>query len=234
MAYARAADETKGHDMGRIEQRIAGSHVKIAIAALLAAFLLVAGLSGCNGSSKGESDAGNSATGDDAESISTLEVRNAKTVYEAIFLDNDEISNLFAKVRGETAPFDEVTRDFHVTTEYMPATTHPEWYGEKVTVHITAYAVQDVAADDGSTTSNEGFKAEVVSDNEELNEYLESLGKNYHITGAYKDGAKYTEYVDFSQGEPMDMTVTGTFGAGMSDNTIDLSGNVDLSPRPTT
>ena len=193
-----------------------------ATAAMIAAFLLAAGLSGCSGSSSGESAASDSSTTEAAQSAEIEQA--ATTVYEAIFLDNDEISNLFTEVRGEAAPFDKVTKDFHVTTAFMPETAHPQWYGAKVTVHITAYAVQDVKADDGSTTSNEGFKAEVTSDNKELNEYLESLGKNYHITGAYKDGAKYTEYVDFSQGEPMDVTVTGTFGGSMSDGVIDLGG----------
>ena len=193
-----------------------------ATAAMIAAFLLAAGLSGCSGSSSGESAASDSSTTEAAQSAETEQA--ATTVYEAIFLDNDEISNLFTEVRGEAAPFDKVTKDFHVTTAFMPETAHSQWYGAKVTVHITAYAVQDVKADDGSTTSNEGFKAEVTSDNKELNEYLESLGKNYHITGAYKDGAKYTEYVDFSQGEPMDVTVTGTFGGSMSDGVIDLGG----------
>lgn len=142
-------------------------------------------------------------------------------VYEAIFLDNDEITDLFTSVRGETAPFENVTSDYHVTTEFMPSEAHSEWYGEKVKVHITSYAVQDVTMDDGQTTANEGFKAEVTSEeNEDLNEYLKSLDKNYHITGSYKDGAKYTEYLDFSDGEPLDIYVTGTFGGYYSDGNI--------------
>ena len=76
--------------------------------------------------------------------------------------------------------------------------------------------------DDGQITSNEGFKVEVTSENKELAAYLDSLNKNYHITGAYKDGAKYTEYIDFSAGDPMDVYITGTFGGFYSDSTIDL------------
>lgn len=71
-------------------------------------------------------------------------------------------------------------------------------------------------------TSNEGFKAEVSSENEKLNEYLQSLDKNYHITGAYQDSAQYTEYIDFSRGEAMDVSLAGTFGGYRSDGTIDL------------
>ena len=157
-------------------------------------------------------------TSDTAESTQTEEA--ATVIYEGIFLDNDEILDLFTSVRGETAPFENVTQDFHVTTEYMPETAHPEWYGEKISVHITAYAVQEVEMEDGQMTSNEGFKVEVTSENAELAAYLEGLNKNFHITGAYQDGAKYTEYLDFSQGDPVDFYVTGTFGGYYTDGTI--------------
>lgn len=191
-----------------------------AIVAAMACMLIVAAmLAGCSNESKGEDSAeqgANSAAEANSESSSS------DVVYEAIFLDNDEIGGLFAEMRGETPPFEQVTKDFHVTTEFKPETLHPEWYGESVVVHITSYAVQEIAMEDGTMTANEGFKAEVTSSNESLNSYLASLSKNYHITGAYKDGAKYTEYVDFSQGEPMDVTVTGTFGGGLTDGTIDL------------
>ena len=208
--------------MRSMTKSIGANGLKMTLALALAALALSFGLAGCSGGSANSDSSSGGAGGSSAEQSEQAEA--ATVVYEAIFLDNDEISNLFTEVRGETAPFDKVTKDFHVTTAFMPETAHSQWYGAKVTVHITAYAVQDVKADDGSTTSNEGFKAEVTSDNKELNEYLESLGKNYHITGAYKDGAKYTEYVDFSQGEPMDVTVTGTFGGSMSDGVIDLGG----------
>ncbi len=143
-------------------------------------------------------------------------------VYEAVFLDNGEILDLFESVRGEVPPFDNVTKDYHVTTEFMPEEAHTAWYGEQVSVHVTAYAVQDIKMDDGQMTSNEGFKVDVASGNKELATYLDALDKNYHITGAYKDGAKYTEYIDFSNGEPMDIYVSGTFGGFYSDGTIDL------------
>ncbi len=143
-------------------------------------------------------------------------------IYEAVFLDNDEITGLFTSVRGETPPFDNVTKDYHVTTEFMPEEAHSDWYGEQVSVHITAYAVQDIKMDDGQMTSNEGFKVELTSENKELSAYLDALNKNYHITGAYKDGAKYTEYIDFSEGESMDIYITGTFGGFYSDSTINL------------
>lgn len=186
---------------------------KVLLAASILA-LTAAGHSGC--AAVGESTTISTA------SAAASSTQAAEYYYEAVFLANDEVQALFASVRGEDAPFANVTKDFHVTTEFMPEQSHAEWYGEKVTVHITAYAVQNVRMDDGGTTANEGFRAEVSSDNADLEAYLESLDKNFHITGAYKDGAKYTEYVDFSEGEEMDATLTGTFGCGRSDGTIDL------------
>ena len=141
----------------------------------------------------------------------------ATVVYEGVFLDNQEILDLFAKVRGEQAPYETVTKEFHVTSEFMPSEAHEKWYGEKISVHITKYKAAEVKMDDGNITENEGFKAELSSDNEELNEYLKSLNKNFHITGSYKDAAKYTDQIDFSDGEDLDETVEGTFGGFYSD-----------------
>lgn len=186
--------------------------------ALLAAGILALAMAGYSGCAV---PVGESTTASTADSVAPS-TQAAEYYYEAVFLANDEAQALFTSVRGEKAPFENVTKDFHVTTEFMPEQAHPEWYGEKVTVHITAYAVQDVKMDDGNTTANEGFKAEVSSENKDLEAYLSTLDKNFHITGAYKDGAKYTELVDFSKGEAMDATLTGTFGRGSSDGTIDL------------
>ncbi len=151
-------------------------------------------------------------------SPSTSQDSQVYVVYEGIFLDNQEILDLFASIRGETAPFDNVTKEFHVTTEFMPSEAHSKWYGEKLSIHISKYLLADTTMDDGGTTSNEGFKVEVSSDNEEFNEYLKSLNKNFHITGSYKDAAKYTDKLDFSEGEDMNVTVQGTFGGFYSDS----------------
>lgn len=146
-------------------------------------------------------------------------------VYEAIFLDNDEVSNIFNSIRGDEAPFDKVTTDYHVTSAFMPESDHKQWYGSKVNVHISKYTIQGVKMDDGNMTSNEGLKVELTSENVELNEYLISLNKNFHITGSYKDAAKYTDSFDFSDGEDLDIDIKGTFGGFYSDGNIYLENN---------
>lgn len=146
-------------------------------------------------------------------------------VYEAIFLDNDEVSNIFNSIRGDEAPFDKVTTDYHVTSAFMPESDHKQWYGSKVNVHISKYTIQEVKMDDGNMTSNEGLKVELTSENVELNEYLISLNKNFHITGSYKDAAKYTDSFDFSDGEDLDIDIKGTFGGFYSDGNIYLENN---------
>ena len=75
-------------------------------------------------------------------------------------------------------------------------------------------------ADDGSTTANEGFFCKVTSDNEEMQSFIDNTEKNWHITGSYKDAAKYTEYIDPSDAAEVDFTVKGRFGAGMSNGDI--------------
>lgn len=146
-------------------------------------------------------------------------------VYEAIFLDNDEVANIFKSIRGDETPFDKVTTDYHVTSAFMPESDHKKWYGSKVNVHISKYKIQEVKMDDGNMTSNEGLKVELTSENTELNEYLISLNKNFHITGSYKDAAKYTDSIDFSDGEDLDINIEGIFGGFYSDGNIYLENN---------
>ena len=49
-----------------------------------------------------------------------------------------------------------------------------------------------------------------------------SLHTNYHITGSYKDEALYGEYIDFSDGTPLDINMEGTFGCIYWDETFDF------------
>ena len=145
-------------------------------------------------------------------------------VYEAIFLDNDEILNIFKAIRGKESPFEKQTTDFHITTAFLPESALDKWYGTKVNVHISKYSIQEVEAEDIGLTSNEGLKVELSSDNKEFNEYLSSLNKNFHITGSYKDAAKYTGLLDFTKGDNLDIDVIGTFGGYYSDGNIYLEG----------
>ena len=78
--------------------------------------------------------------------------------------------------------------------------------------------------DDGDPTHNEGLKVELYSEDEEMNAYLTEHPANYHITGSYEKLAKYTGYVDFSDGKPVDRTITGTFGAYLNGAKIAFDG----------
>lgn len=158
-----------------------------------------------------------------AETPSTDE--HPSVIYEAFFLNNDEIRDLFVKVRGPEAPYAIMTQDFHVTTAFMPEKDMHEFYGTEVTVRVNAYQTGEVRADDGSMTANEGFFCSVEVDNPEFQDYLDSLGKNWHITGSYKDqgGAKYTGMLDLTDAQAVEFTVTGRFGGYLSNNSIVFS-----------
>ena len=56
-------------------------------------------------------------------------------IYETAFLDNDEITDLFTSVMGKIPPFDNVAKDYYVTTEFMLESAHPNWYGEQISIH---------------------------------------------------------------------------------------------------
>lgn len=157
----------------------------------------------------------------------TAKAEMPTVVYEAFFLDNEEILKLFAEVRGPEAPHAIMTQDFHVTTAFMPEQDMREFYGTEVTVHIYAYQDGEVTADDGKLTANEGFFCTVTTENPDMQDFIDHLEKNWHITGSYQDqgGAKYTEYLDLTGAREVEYTVKGHFGGYMSD------GNIAFSPE---
>ena len=63
---------------------------------------------------------------------------------------------------------------------------------------------------------------EVSSEDPEMQELLDSIDKNWHITGSYTTAARYTKYMDFSDADPVDFILKGTFGWCDSDNNLVL------------
>lgn len=143
--------------------------------------------------------------------------------YEGIFLSTKETTEAFQIVSDEFPRYPVVPERFHITTEYMPDTTHENLYGREVTVHITGYKYGTSTDEtDGSTSENEGFRVEVMSEDPEMQELLDSIDKNWHITGSYTTAARYTKYMDFSDADPVDLILTGTFGWCDSDDNLVL------------
>ena len=143
--------------------------------------------------------------------------------YEGVFLSTEEVTEAFRSVSDEFPRFSVVPEQFHITTEYMPDTVHENLYGTEVTVRITGYQYGTSTDEtDGSTSENEGFGVEVTSENPEMQELLDSIDKNWHITGSYTTAARYTKYMDFSDADPVDFILTGTFGWCDSDNNLVL------------
>ncbi len=204
--------------------------IKTAALPLVATAAIVAGMAGCSGTAAQQSEGGNQSSTEASQSPQTSqesqsqaqEATETKAVYEAVFLDNAQIGDLFAQARGSNAALAKVPSDYHITTAFQPETAHPEWYGQTVNVHVTTYAMQEVKMEDGTLTENEGFKVDLTSENEQLNNYLASLNKNFHITGSSKDAPRWTENIDFSQGQTFEANATGTFGAYMTDQTVKL------------
>lgn len=166
---------------------------------------------------------GCSSQGDKVEHKSKEELESGYYYFEGIFLSTDEVKETFQSASDEFPMYSVVPELFHVTTEYMPDKTHENLYGTEVTVHITGYKYGTVADEtDGSTSENEGFKVEVTSEDPEMQALLDSIDKNWHITGSYTTAARYTKYMDFSDADPVDVTLTGTFGWCDSDGKLVL------------
>ena len=153
--------------------------------------------------------------------IDTTE-KKARVVYEAVFVDDDEIYSFFTEVRGD-APYRNVKTEFHITTAFIPEEDARELYGSEITVLITGYIDGEATMDDGRTTRNEGFKVELLSSDPEMMEYLDESPIIFHITGSYMDAAKYTGQLDFSEAQPVYFATTGIFGAFLSDDSVTFS-----------
>jgi len=147
---------------------------------------------------------------------------NPKVVYEAVFVNDDQVAAFFKEVRGE-APYPNVKTEFHVTTAFMPEEDARELYGTEITVLITGYVSGETTMDDGRTTSNEGFMVDLLSADPDMMEYLNGSDNFFHITGSYIDAPKYTGQLDFSAAQPVYFVTTGLFGAYLTDSTVTFS-----------
>ena len=94
-------------------------------------------------------------------------------------------------------------------------------YGKEVTVRTIFYKAGKVPLYDGSYMENEGFLVELITDDPKLEQVFQTVqNQTFHISGSYQDKQKYTNEMDFSDGEPVSYTFTGTFGSFMADGKI--------------
>ena len=134
--------------------------------------------------------------------------------FEGIFLSYDEVIDAAKKISDEYPRYPLGPKSIHVSTEFRPAVTHEDLYGTEVSVHITGYKYGTVTdPKDGTTSENEGFRVEVQSEIAKMQELLDSIKKNWHISISYTISSKYTEYMDFTDAEPVSITLTGKFGS---------------------
>ncbi|MBR2768463.1 MAG: hypothetical protein IKD68_05985 [Solobacterium sp.] len=161
------------------------------------------------------------AAADHTQTSQTEPVRKPYVVYEAVFLDTSEITEVFRNIRGEKAPYELSPKDYHITFTFRPAFASYKLYGTKVTANGISYKAGDVIDDEGGTTQNEGILVNLQADNPEFKQLINSIHKHaWHITGSYSHKAKYTGDLDFSDAEPVMFTISGTFGAYLSDGTF--------------
>ena len=185
--------------------------------AILVALMMLLALAGCN-AKKPAADATTTTATSEKGHQSDAEKARGYYYYEAIFLDKDEVLKAFKQAAPDYPKNALTPPEFHVTTAFKPEEKHTSLYGTKVTVHITGYTSGTVRRDDGAgESSNEGFLVELSTDNEEMQELLDSYDKVMHITGSYSAEGYYTEFLDWSKMTPMDITLTGTFGGADSD-----------------
>ena len=147
-------------------------------------------------------------------------VQEPVVIYEAVFLDESEINEVFRTIRGEEAPYKLSPKEFHITVTFHPGVASYSLYGTKVIASGVSYKAGDVLDDKGEYTQNEGILVNLQSDNAEFNELTRSQSRVWHITGSYSDKPKYTGSLDYSDAVPVAFAVSGTFGAYMSDGSL--------------
>ena len=145
-------------------------------------------------------------------------------VYEAVFMSKEEVIEEFRNLRGETPPYENTPKEYHVTTVFRPTADSWQFYGAEADVHGYCYKAGDAADDDGNLTGNEGVLVKLSSSNPDFQKYIDNLTEHvWHITGSYEKAAKFTNRLDFSDGTPVSFTIAGKFGAYMSDGTFVFS-----------
>ena len=159
------------------------------------------------------------------ESAASAETEEQRyVVYEAVFMKNEEVLEVFRTLRGETPPYEHIPKEYHVTTIFMPERDHRQFYGSDVAVHGYCYKAGEVMDTDGNPTGNEGILVYMYSSNPGLQDYFENDVEHiYHITGSFAKEAKYTLDLDYSDGTPVNFTITGKFGAMLSNGTYVFS-----------
>ncbi len=142
-------------------------------------------------------------------------------IYEAVFLDEAEVREVFRRIRGEEAPYEFIPKEYHITVSYLPESPSNQLYGSRINANGSVYKAGDVLDDKGNTTQNEGILVDLQSDIPEFRQLINSTHTHvWHITGSYSGKAKYTSNLDFSDGKPFPFVITGRFGGYMSDGTI--------------
>ena len=147
--------------------------------------------------------------------LASADVPRATVRYEGVFMDNDEVKAMLEGIRGEQ-PYPEMTRNYHITTVFAPEEPATDLYGKEVEVRVIGSKACEVADEEGILSSNEGLKVVLHSDDPAMAGYLAGIDKNFHMTGSYTVAARNTEYIDFSDMEPVDYTIKGTFGANLT------------------
>ena len=161
---------------------------------------------------------------DQVQAAETKQVKEPLVIYEAVFLDKSEINEIFRSIRGEEPPYELTPNEYHITVTFRSPVASYKLYGTKVTINGIAYKAGDVPNDEGGYSQNEGILVRLQSDNPEFNALIDSIQpKVWHITGSYSDKSIYTGSLDFSDAEPVSFSISGTFGAFMTDKSFRLT-----------
>ena len=133
-------------------------------------------------------------------------------IYEAVFLDEEEVQEIFAEIRGNPE-FAKTPRDYHMTTLYYPDEPATDLYGTKVRLHVTGYQSERFLDEKLHITGAEGLRVQLECDDPEFQEYFSQFNAQWHVTGSYMTEPVYTGLLNYRKAKPIDYTIDGVFGA---------------------
>lgn len=119
-----------------------------------------------------------------------------KYIYTAAFLNAGDVLKALDKINNKR--LQNIVKNFHVTFCYNPKYVNENLFGEKIIVKFIGY---------GNNLKNEGFLVELRSENNEINELVESI-EVPHITTSVAENEKAvnTKNLNFEKIEPFELT----------------------------
>lgn len=136
--------------------------------------------------------------------------------WEALFIeDSKKINTIIKNLDLNSEELENKVINYHITTEFNPKIKHYDFYGVSAIITIKGYVI-DYDIENPYHSDKTSAKGFVVSDiqttNKELQDYINSIDKKFHVTTSYSCAAVDMNYADYNKIIPYKFKVVAKFG----------------------